>query len=124
MPSRLKAGIERIRAKSLALTQYLMDLMNLLLPGAESDGASFGNPQAASSRGGHVSVIHPEAGRICRALRDKGVITDHRAPNIVRLAPVPLYNTFAECHEAVLRLREVLDERTFERYPLKRALVP
>ena len=52
------------------------------------------------------------------------MITDHRAPDIVRLAPVPLYNTFAECHAAVLRLREVLERRTFERYPSKRALVP
>ncbi len=117
----LEAGIERIRAKSLAMTQYLMDLVTALLP---ADAVRFGNPCEAASRGGHVAVLHPEASRICRALKDAGVITDHRAPDTIRLAPVPLYNTFAECHAAVVQLREVLEKKTYEHYPSKRALVP
>ena len=120
----LEAGIGRIRAKSLAMTQYLMDLITALLPEAEDGGVRFGNPRDATHRGGHVAVLHPEAGRICRALKDAGVVTDHRAPDIVRLAPVPLYNTFAECHAAAVQLREALEHRSYERYPSKRALVP
>ena len=116
----VEAGIERLRKKSLAMTRYLMELASACLPG----GVRFGNPPEDGRRGGHVALVHPEAWRICRALRDVGIVTDYRMPDIVRLAPVPLYNTFLECHQTISRLREVLEQKTFERFPAERALVP
>ncbi|MBV9126851.1 MAG: kynureninase, partial [Verrucomicrobia bacterium] len=100
-----EAGIAAIREKSLALTSYLTECVETLLP--DDAGFRFANPREARRRGGHVALRHPAAGQFCRALRAAGVITDFRPPDILRLAPVPLYNTFSECHAAVARLREI-----------------
>jgi kynureninase len=116
-----EAGIERIRAKSLRLTGYLMELIEAELPG---HGFAFANPREDRRRGGHVALLHPEAARICKALRQAGVIPDHRPPRIVRLAPVALYTSFHDCWLAVQRLKAVMDERQYERFPTGRELVP
>ena len=118
-----EAGMDALREKSLRLTTYLMAQLRARLPWAE-EGFRFANPEAGHRRGGHVALVHREAARLCRALRDAGVVTDFRAPDIVRFAPVPLYNSFADCHGAVERLRAILSERSYENYPLERALVP
>ena len=114
------AGIEAIRAKSLALTRFLRDL-------AEAELSEFGvgcvTPREDDRRGGHIALTHPEAARVCRALLDAGVVPDHRPPDIIRLAPVALYNSFADVVEAVERLRRIFQTRTFERYPNERGLV-
>jgi kynureninase len=117
-----QAGIERIRAKSLQLTGYLMHAITAAMPDDEDFG--FANPQEPERRGGHVALLHPEAARICRALKAAGVITDYRPPNMVRLAPAPLYNTFEECREAAQRLRAVLTARSYLKYDRERPLVP
>ena len=117
-----EAGIERIRKKSLALTAHLT--MLLCGPQLASHGFGFANPAEGSRRGGHIALVHPEAARICRALKDAGVVTDYRPPDIVRFAPVPLYNTFADCEAAAEKLGEIMAARTYENYPSERALVP
>ena len=53
-----------------------------------------------------------------------GVIADHRAPDILRLAPAALYNTFEECAEAVRRLGTGLATRSYEQQTAGRELVP
>ncbi len=117
-----EAGITAIREKSLALTDYLTACVETLLP--PEAGFRFANPREGHRRGGHVALLHPDAARLCRALRAAGVITDHRPPDILRLAPVPLYNTFSECHAAVVRLRDLLATRAHETQPDARELVP
>ena len=117
-----EAGIERIRRKSLALTAYLTILLSA--PELAAHGFGFANPVEDSRRGGHVALVHPEAARICRALKDAGVVTDYRPPDIVRFAPVPLYNTFADCDLAAERLGEIMAAQTYENYPAERPLVP
>ncbi len=117
------AGIAAIRDKSLRLTAYLMAQLEARLPFAP-DAFRFANPREDHRRGGHVALAHPEGARLCRALKAAGVITDFRPPDIVRLAPVPLYNTFEECHETVERLHRIVAERAYLAYPTERALVP
>ena len=117
------AGMAAIREKSLRLTAFLMAQLEARLPFA-GGAFRFANPREAPRRGGHVALAHPEGARLCRALKAAGVITDFRPPDIVRLAPTPLYNTFEECHETVERLRRIMDERAYLNYPTKRALVP
>ena len=117
------AGIIAIREKSLRLTAYLMAQLEARLTFTTGE-FRFANPREGHRRGGHVALAHPEGARLCRALKTAGVITDFRPPDIVRLAPVPLYNTFEECHETVERLRRIMDERAYGRYPAERALVP
>ena len=115
-----EAGIDAIRAKSLALTRFLREL-------AAEELAEFGvgciTPDADDRRGGHVALTHPDAARVCRALLDAGVVPDHRPPDIIRLAPVALYTSFADVADAVARLRSILAKRTHEAYPAGRGLV-
>ena len=105
-----EAGIDRIREKSVAQTAYLIDLVEGWgLTGPEY-GYRIGTPRGAERRGGHVAVEHDAAARVARALKARGVIPDFRAPNVVRLAPIPLYTSFAEIWQAVHALRAVIDE--------------
>ncbi len=87
------AGLKRIRAKSLALTAFMIELIDSELPGL---GFSVGTPRADHERGGHVALRHAEAPRICKALKKRGVIPDFRPPDIIRLSPSPYYTSFAE----------------------------
>jgi kynureninase len=114
------AGIERLRTKSLHLTAYLREL-------AEAELTEFGvsvvTPREDDRRGGHLALVHPEAIRICKALKEASVVPDYRAPDIIRLAPVPLYTSFADCQEAIMRLKRILAERLYTHYDVGRDLV-
>jgi kynureninase len=91
-----EAGIERVRAKSLAATDYLIELLERAGLTQAPYGYVVGTPREHARRGGHVAVEHADAPRIARALKNRGVIPDFRPPNVVRLAPVPLYVSCAE----------------------------
>ncbi len=115
------AGIGALRAKSLALTQYLIALMDELA-GAPWN-LTVGTPRDPARRGGHVAVEHPEAARICKALKARGVIPDFRPPNVIRLAPAPLYNSFHDVWGAAQRLKAIVERREYEQYPAGRDVV-
>ncbi|MEX2104599.1 MAG: kynureninase, partial [Bacilli bacterium] len=116
-----EAGIDRLRLKSLQLTTYLMELVESELTGY---GFLITNPRENHRRGGHVSLVHDEAIRICKALRQQGVIPDYRNPNIIRLAPVALYTSFVDCYEAINRLKQIMDQKLYEIHETERGLVP
>ncbi|AIM16988.1 kynureninase [Neobacillus sedimentimangrovi] len=115
-----EAGIERIREKSLKLTQYLMDLIETELAGM---GFHIGSPREEERRGGHVSLEHEEAARICKSLKENGVIPDFRAPNIIRLAPVALYTSYQEVWEVVQILKTIMTEKQYEKFKNEREVV-
>jgi len=115
-----EAGIESLREKSLRLTRYLMDLVGHHLTGM---GFTIGNPLEDDRRGGHVCLIHEEAVRICKALKENGVIPDFRAPDVIRLAPVAFYTSYVEVWEAVQILKQIMEEKQYERYEKKRGVV-
>lgn len=115
-----EAGIENIRAKSLMLTQYLMDLVDYELEGM---GFVIGNPREEDRRGGHVSLEHKEAARICKALKKNGVIPDFRAPQIIRLAPIALYNSFEEVWKVIQILKTIMLEKQYEEFSNERNVV-
>ncbi|MEH7013101.1 kynureninase [Neobacillus niacini] len=115
-----EAGIENIREKSLRINRFLMDLLEQEL----SDmGFIIGNPQDDVSRGGHVSLEHKEAARICKALKENGIIPDFRAPNIIRLAPVALYTSYSEVWEVVQVLKKIMVEKQYEKFENEREVV-
>jgi kynureninase len=107
-----EAGIEAIRAKSLAQTDYLIDLIE----GSGLCDAPYdyriGTPRIHAERGGHVAVEHDEAARISTTLRTRGVIVDFRPPHVIRIAPVALYTTYHDLWETVQTLREIIETGT------------
>jgi kynureninase len=104
-----EAGIDNIRAKSLAMTNYLIDLIEDTGLTGPDYGYAIGSMRENHRRGGHVAVEHASAVAIARALKKRGVIPDFRAPNVIRIAPIALYSTFEECWQTVQILREIVD---------------
>ncbi len=110
--------MERIRAKSIRQTEYLIALWEVWLAPL---GVTLNSPRDASRRGSHVSLGHPEGLRINRALIEQmRVIPDFRYPDNIRLGIAPLYTSFAEIYEGMVRLRQVIEARSYEQYPLER----
>ncbi len=118
-----EAGIENIRAASLARTDYLIALIEAMGLTDAPYYYGIGTPRDHARRGGHVAVEHAEGTRIAKALKMKGVIPDFRPPNIVRLAPIALYTSYEECWQAVQHLKAIIDERTYEAVASGRELV-
>jgi kynureninase len=108
------AGIDRIREKSVQLTEYMIELVDDRL--AEY-GVDVGTPRDPEHRGGHVAIEHDEAYRVSEALRDHDVVTDFRQPNVVRVAPAPLYIRFEDVYDVVALLEDILESREYEEYP-------
>ena len=101
--------IEAIRARSLELTQHLIDLADEHLP-----EMTVRTPRNPDERGGHVVLEHPDAKLLSFALRARNITPDYREPNLLRLAPVALYNTEEELEETVSVLRELLDTGSYK----------
>ena len=117
----LEAGIDRLREKSVWQTEYLIALWEEMLAPL---GVKLNSPRDANCRGSHVSLGHPEGLRIDRALiEEMRVIPDFRFPDNIRLGIAPLYTSYADVYEGIARLRRVIVERLFEKYPRERLAV-
>ena len=91
----LEAGIDRLRAKSIAQTEYLIGLWEELL---RPLGVTLNSPRDYRQRGSHVSIGHAEALRIDRALiEDLNVIPDFRSPDNIRLGIAPTLHVVRRC---------------------------
>ena len=101
-----EAGIDRIRAKSVALTELIVALHDEWL---EPLGFELGTPRDQAVRGSHVSLRHPDAWPITRALVASGVTPDFRGPDSIRLGVAPLYTRFTDVYDAVARLRDIVE---------------
>jgi kynureninase len=101
-----QARIERLREKSTALTSFLELLLRPLEPSVELI-----TPRAPAARGCQLSVRIPSRGRrVLDRLSELGVICDWREPDVIRVAPVPLYNSFEDVFTFGERLARVLQE--------------
>ncbi len=110
-----RAGMERLRGKSLALTGFLAEILDDELS-SPPYGYTVGTPRENNRRGGHLAVEHPEAWRICQALKKRKIIPDFRPSSVIRLAPVPLYNSFRDVFRVAEALREIVDGREYENF--------
>ncbi|GGE62368.1 kynureninase [Priestia taiwanensis] len=115
-----EATMGRLREKSLQLTRYMMDLIEIEL---SNYGFIIANPLEDHRRGGHVYLEHPEAARICKALKANQVIPDFRTPNGIRLAPVALYNSFENVHRAVQTLKTIMEKEQYKQFENTREVV-
>lgn len=115
-----EVGVERLRCKSLQLTQYLMSLVELELNGM---GFTIVTPKEDRRRGGHVALSHQDGARICRSLKEQGIIPDFRSPNIVRLAPVPFYTSFTDIARTAETLKQIMITKKYEQFTNQREVV-
>lgn len=99
-----EVGIEAVRAKSVALTSYALDLVDRDLP--DVDVVS---PRDAAERGGHITLQHPRMREVTAALWERDVLPDFRNPDGLRIGLSPLSTSFAEVAEGIAAIREQLE---------------
>jgi kynureninase len=99
-----EVGLDAVRAKSVALTEYALELVDELLP-----HAVVASPRDAARRGGHITIDHPSFAALMPRLWEAGVIPDFRRPDGIRLGLSPLSTSFAEV-EAGIRVIAALGE--------------
>ena len=116
---------ERLRAKSIQQTEYLIFLAHEWLAPL---GFEISSPLDPVLRGSHVSIKHLEAYRINRAMIETQtaglrIIPDFRAPDNLRLGIAPIYTTFTNIHRALARIREIVETQEYRQYSADRAAV-
>ena len=108
-----EAGIDVIASKAAMGTQMMIDLFDEWLAPLGYTLLTSRNPK---ERGGHISIGHPDAARICIALRKfANVIPDYRTPNAIRLAIAPLPTSYVEVWDGFQRMRDLTETRQYEK---------
>ena len=101
-----EAGIDAIAHKAAVGTQMMIELYDEWLAPL---GIELNTSRDAKERGGHISLVHPDAAQICVALRTMAnVIPDYRTPNSIRLAISPLPTSYVEIWDGFARMRDLV----------------
>src|SRR5207248_1057956 len=103
-----EAGVERIRARSLALTQLLIDAL-------DAAGFEVASPRDPARRGGTVLVRTPDDAAVHRELGERSIICDFRPDAGIRLGP-HFYNTEDELRHTVEQLTEIVESGAYARH--------
>lgn len=110
----LEAAMERLRAKSLRQSEYLIALWEQELAPL---GFVLNSPREPELRGSHISLGHPEGLGIDLALiNEMQVLPDFRPPDNLRLGIAPIYNSFSDIHATVMRLKQIVTEGIHLKY--------
>ncbi|MHB8827749.1 MAG: kynureninase [Acidimicrobiales bacterium] len=104
-----RVTIEKVRAKSLVLTDLFIDLVEARLPGV----FTLATPREHARRGSQVSLRHPQSYGVVQAMIEHGVIGDFRDPDIVRFGFAPLYLRYVDVYDAVEHLVEVIESQDY-----------
>ncbi|RZK21512.1 MAG: kynureninase [Pedobacter sp.] len=104
-----KAGyLNKLRAKSISLTKYLEFIINEVNKDLSIDQYKIITPKNPEERGAQLSIIAAEKGKeIFDGLVEYGILGDWREPNVIRLSPIPLYNSFEDIYLTGKALTEV-----------------
>ncbi len=101
-----EAGIDAIAHKAAVGTQMMIELYDEWLAPL---GIELNTSRDPKERGGHISLVHPDAAQICVALRTMtNVIPDYRTPNSIRLAISPLPTSYVEIWDGFARMRDLV----------------
>ena len=101
-----EAGIDAIAHKAAVGTQMMIELYDAWLAPL---GIELNTSRNAKERGGHISLVHPDAAQICVAMRTiSNVIPDYRTPNSIRLAISPLPTSYVEIWDGFERMRDLV----------------
>ena len=108
-----EAGWEKIQAKRKLLNNYLWQRLMEVNEACPQTMIEFITPSDENARGSQVSMLMLSRGKsVYDQLMKKGMMVDWREPNVIRLAPVPLYNTFEEVWTFTDKLKEILTQST------------
>ena len=99
-----EAGIEAIRAKSIALTEFAIEVVDSWPAELQ---VTIGSPRDSASRGGHVTIRRADFRELTPLLWEHGVIPDFRAPDGIRLGLSPLSTRFVELHRGLETISEL-----------------
>ncbi len=103
-----EAGFDNLIAKSKLLSEYLFFVLNHV--NQPEERFSIITPANPDERGCQVSLsIHKNAKTVFDALLPNGIFADWREPNVIRIAPVPLYNSFEEIYTFAATLKQILE---------------
>ncbi len=101
-----EAGIDAIAHKAAVGTQMMIELYDAWLAPL---GIELNTSRDPKERGGHISLVHPDAAQICVAMRTMtNVIPDYRTPNSIRLAISPLPTSYVEIWDGFERMRDLV----------------
>ncbi len=101
-----RAGMPNLRAKSEQLTGFLEYLLNAINTKGEFEIIT---PKKIEERGCQLSLLFKENGKVLfDRLTENNIVADWREPNVLRLSPVPLYNTFEEIWKVVEVMKQEL----------------
>ncbi|CAL1290666.1 unnamed protein product [Larinioides sclopetarius] len=120
-----EAGLERLRAKQRLLTGYMEYLLRKHLPQYEDTHPEKPHiriitPKNPRNRGSQLSLISSVPITTCEALlKAKGIVCDIRRSVVIRITPVPLYNTFSEVRNFVYIFKEIWDNELSNEHPEK-----
>jgi kynureninase len=106
-----QTSMEAVRAKSLALTDLFIALVEQRCP---NHPLGLVTPRDHARRGSQVSFTHPHGYAVMQALIARGVIGDYREPEIMRFGFTPLYTSFADVWDAVEILKQILDDKAYD----------
>ena len=102
-----EVGMSRLVSKSKRLTNYMEFIFNDISSRYDNCDLEIITPKDEKYRGCQLSVLcHGQGNSLFDFLSKKGVIADWREPNVIRLAPVPLYNSF----EDIYQLGQIIEE--------------
>ena len=107
-----EAGWDKILQKQKLLTNYLWFLLDQVNNSITKKNIEFITPRNEKERGCQVSMLMPENGKeIYNELMKEGIFTDWREPNVIRLAPAPLYNSFEEVWWFANSLKQLINKK-------------
>jgi len=100
-----EAGIDQVRAKSVALTEFAITLVDEWLAPM---GVTVASPRESTHRGGHLTINHPAMRQVTSTLWEHDVIPDFRSPDGLRIGLSPLSTSFVETYDGLAAIRDVL----------------
>ena len=105
-----EAGLDRLRAKGIALTELLIVLADEWLA---PHGFTVASPRDSARRGSHVCLHHRDAWQISQALIRAGIVGDYRTPDRLRLGPAPIITRFTDVWDALAALRRIAADGSY-----------
>ncbi len=105
-----QAGFANLRAKAEKLTGYLEEIL-LEIAESTDGGLKILTPKDKAQRGCQLSVVVPKIGKkVFEYISEKGVMADWREPDVIRVAPVPLYNSYTDAYHLARLIKEGIEK--------------